>query len=204
MEQYLSGLADALRWQPALARRVLIEAADHLSDAAATHRRAGLSVEAAEQAAIEQFGPAAQLARRYRGAGLSLGVLLAGGAGATALIALWLLFVTTFILPTRDPAHVAIWRMIADLFGGYSIARVLVLHAPRRRLRRWVAAGLSVAAIAFGGYAAVITLRAATGGREAEGYLLLIGVMIAGHGVVGLTFALLSARVPTTKWDGAS
>jgi len=199
MERYLQDLADALRWRPALARRVLTEVADHLADAAATHRRAGLPAEAAERTAIRQFGPAAELAGQYRGARPSLGLLLAAGAGATALIALWLLFVTTFILPAQDPADVTMWRIIAGLFGGYSIVSVLALEAPRRRFRRWLSAGLSVAAIAFGGYAALITLRAAAGGRDAEGYLLLMGVMIAGHGVVALTFAVLSARVPTIK-----
>jgi len=199
IERYLHDLADALRWRPALARRVLIEAADHLADAAAAHRRAGLPAEAAERAAIQQFGPAAQLAAQCRGARLSLGLLLAAGAGATAVIALWLLFVTTFILPARDPADVTMWRIIAGLFGAYSIVSALALHAPRRRLRRRLAAGLSVAAITFGGYAAVITLRAAARGGDAEGYLLLMGVMIAGHGVVALAFAFLSARVPATE-----
>lgn len=199
MERYLQELADALRWRPTLARRVLTEVADHLADAAAAHRRMGLPAEAAEEAAIRQFGPAAQLAGQYRNTMPSLGLLLAAGAGATALIALWLLFVTTFVLPARDPADVTMWRIIASLFGGYSIVSVRVLEAPGRRLRRWLAAGLSVAAIAFGGYAAVTTLRAAAGGRDAEGYLLLMGVLIAGHGGVALTFALLSARVPTTK-----
>jgi len=199
MERYLQDLADALRWRPTLACRVLTEVADHLADAAAAHRSAGLPAQAAEEAAIRRFGPAAQLAGQCRHAGLSLGLFLATGAGATVLIALWLLFVATFVLPARDPANVTMWRIIAGLFGGYSIMSVLVLDAPGRRLRRWLTVGLSVAAIAFGGYAAVSTLRAASGGRHLEGYLLLMGVMVGGHGVVALTFALQSARVPTIK-----
>jgi hypothetical protein len=204
IERYRCDLVDALRWRPALARRVLIEVTDHLIDAAATHRGAGLPDEAAELAAIRQLGPARQLAGQYRGAGLTLGLLLAAGAGATALIALWLLFVTTFILPARHPTEAAVWRMIAGLFGGYSIVSVLLLDAPGRRRLRSLTAGLSVAAIAFGGYAAVMTLRIwSVGGQDPEGYLLLMGVLITVHGVVALTFALLSARVPTTKTGAA-
>lgn len=194
--QYLHDLAGALRWRPVLARRVLIEVADHLADAAAHHRNAGLSAEAAEQAAIRQFGPAAQLAGQYRRTGLSLGFFLAAGAGATALVALWLLYVTTFILPARDPADVALWRIIAGLFGGFSVVSALVLAAPGRRIRRGLTAALSVAAIAFGVLAALVTSVAGTGSRGGEGYLLLMGVIVAGHGLVALAFSLLSGRVP--------
>jgi hypothetical protein len=202
-ERYLHDLADALRWRPVLARRVVLEVADHLAQATATHQGAGLAAEPAEQAAIRHFGPAGELARQYRGGWLSLGLLLAAGAGATALIALWLLFVTTFVLPARDPADATMWRIIAGLFAGYSVVSVLVLAAPGRRLRRLFTAALSVAAVLFGAYAAVATLHAAASGRSAEGYLLLMGVMIAAHGMVALTFALLSARVPVTKPAGS-
>ena len=203
IERYLCDLAHALRWRPVLARRVQLEVADHLAEAAAVHWKAGLPVPSAEEAAIREFGPATQLAARYRGARLSLGLLLAAGAGATALIALWLLFVTTFVLPAQDPANVSTWRVIAGLFGGYSTLTVLVLDAPGRRLRRWLTAGSSLGAIAFGGYTAVVTLRAGAEARGGEGYLLLMGVLLAGHGLVALTLALLSARIPTIN-TGAS
>ncbi|MGE0352368.1 MAG: permease prefix domain 1-containing protein [Gemmatimonadales bacterium] len=201
--QYLNDLAAALRWRPVLARRVLIEVADHLADAAAHHRNAGLPAEAAEQAAIRQFGPAAQIAGQYRPAGLSLGFLLAAGAGATALVVLWLLYVTTFILPARDPADVTLWRIIAGLFGGFSVVSALVLDAPRRRFRRGLTAALSVAAIGFGLLAALVASGGETGSRDGEGYLLLMGVMIAGHGMVALAFTLFSGRVPTPGAGGS-
>jgi HAAS len=198
-ERYLQDLAEALRWRPVLARRILPEVADHLAEAAATHRRAGLPVATAEETAVREFGPATQLAAEYRRARLSLGLLLAAGAGTTALIALWLLFVTTFILTTQDPANVSTWRVIAGLFGGYSILSVLLLEAPRRRLRRWLTGGSSVLAIAFGGFAIAASSSTGSDGRHGEGYLLLMGALLAAHGLVGLTFALLSARIPSTK-----
>ncbi len=199
IERYQREIVAELGWRPVLARRVLLEATDHLALATIAHRQAGLSAESAEAAAVREFGPATEVVAAYGRAPVSLGLLLALGTGSTALIALWLGFVTTFVLPTHDPAHVAMWRILAGLFAGFALVSVTLLGAPERLVRRWLAVATSVAAIAFGSFAVSAALGRRPDGQDSEGYLLLMGVLLAGHGVVALTFALLSARIPTHR-----
>ena len=50
-------------------RRILAEAQEHLRDSAATHGAAGLSLHAAEAAAVDDFGPVEIVARRLSAEG---------------------------------------------------------------------------------------------------------------------------------------
>lgn len=113
---------------------------------------------------------------------------LAAATFATATVALWLFMVCAVVLPERDPGHLPLWLGVACgtlAFAGLTGAFVS-RGSWRRALAPLVALG-SLAAIVFG--AAVITssLRAA----HFEGYALLIGVVVAGHGLCALGSAAL-------------
>jgi hypothetical protein len=51
----------------------------------------------------------------------------------------------------------------------------------------------SIVAIVFGTYAAGHMVRAAGAGRGFEGYMLIIGATLAGHGLLGIVYAVLTA-----------
>jgi hypothetical protein len=63
VDEYLAELA--LRLPRTRRRRFLMEAEDHLRDAASANRRRGLDADAAEQAAVESFGDPEVVARRF-------------------------------------------------------------------------------------------------------------------------------------------
>jgi hypothetical protein len=104
--------------------------------------------------------------------------LLALASCATALVAAWLLVVSVTILPSRDPTHVGMWRILSVallIYAGLCGARAMgVRHAALRAL----VVMLSMAATAFGVYA--ITW------PRSEGYLLLMGVILCGHAVIAV------------------
>lgn len=68
IDTYLDDLFAALRGEPRRARRILIEAEDHLREAVRDHIAAGMSESDAERLAIERFGSAREIAERF-GAG---------------------------------------------------------------------------------------------------------------------------------------
>src|SRR5262249_33134949 len=153
VDTYLGELWRKLRWRPRLAKRVVREFGDHLSEATARGVRSGMSREDAENAAVRQMGSPASVAERYRSSGCSSGSLLLAASVALFAIAVWLGFVTIRVLPTRDPEHVTIWRVIAMMFGLYAggTASFVVSGSERAALRRLLTT-ISLAAIAFGTY----------------------------------------------------
>jgi hypothetical protein len=66
-DRYLDELFDLLAGTGADGRRLLVEAEEHLTEAAAEGRARGLDAEAAEREAVDRFGPAATIARRVPG-----------------------------------------------------------------------------------------------------------------------------------------
>ena len=65
IDDYLAELGRALHVPSRLRRRALLEARDHLLSAAAAHRAAGLDEDAARAAAVDAYGSAELIARRY-------------------------------------------------------------------------------------------------------------------------------------------
>jgi len=65
IDDYLDELLDALRVDGRRARRILIETEDHLLQAANERVAAGATPAEAERLAIERFGPAPEVARRF-------------------------------------------------------------------------------------------------------------------------------------------
>jgi hypothetical protein len=122
--------------------------------------------------------------------------LFAFASSATVLVALWLFWVVARVLPLRDPAHVPTWRTVAIAllaYGGLCLAYLVV--GPRRATLRRIVLGLSLVAMALGGTAIVAVIRGADAGGHFEGYLVLMGVILAGHGATAILYTVLTAAV---------
>ena len=144
---------------------------------------------------MRQMGSPALVARGYRRAGWSLGLVLVAASAATAAISMWLFFVAIVVLPRRDPADAVTWRMIAAAFAVYSIvSAAFVLIGSERPFLRRIFMLFSIMAMAFGTYVTGHMVRAAGAGRGFEGYMLIVGATLAGHGLVAIVYAILTAR----------
>jgi len=107
---------------------------------------------------------------------------------ATACTGLWLWMAIAFVLPGRDPTHIAMWRVIASSFLAYcALTWASLAGAAKASLLRWALIASSLAAIAAGSYGTIATLTGA-GGAHFEGYLVLMGLILLGHGVTGLLY----------------
>ena len=196
IERYLEELRAELRHDPLLARRLCEEVADHLAELAAGERSEGMSQHDAEKAAVDRFGSPGPLARQFERFSFPLKALLACAGLATALVALWLFMVITVVLPARDPAHVPMWTGFALGFLAYAgLTLAFVLRGPHPALLPALVVVLSLGAMAFGGYAIASMIAAANSGAHFEGYLLLMGVILAGHGLCALAYAALTAVI---------
>ncbi|MBI1797603.1 MAG: hypothetical protein HYR74_11215 [Candidatus Eisenbacteria bacterium] len=193
-EAYLRELRHALRRDPLLARRVIEEARDHLTLIADEERRHGMSQHEAEEAAVRRFGPAGPLAVQFDGFSLPLKIMVGLSAGMTLMVALWLITVIVAILPARDPARIPLWTGLAAgflIYSGLTLAYLIV--GPKQPVLRATVLALSVVAIALGAYG-VVRMATATSGHF-EGYLLLMGLILAGHGIVALIDTAMSAAI---------
>jgi len=147
-----------------------------------------MSADEAEREAVRRFGPAAGLAIDLRPNGHPLRLAVVIAAGTTVLVACWLLAVTLWVLPSRDPAHVVLWRVIAGLFLAYAgLTFAGLVDGVARRWLGWLLIPASLAAIAL---AATLIWSYATHPR-AEGYLLLMGVLIGAHGLLAILDGVL-------------
>ncbi len=115
---------------------------------------------------------------------------------ATLCVALWLIAVITLVLPARDPAHIPIWRAIA---GGYlvycAISWRYLFQGERSAILRWGVLPLSGIAVALAIYGIVSAISIAGHGGHFEGYIVLMGILLAGHGVTQLIHAILAMRI---------
>ncbi len=110
---------------------------------------------------------------------------------ATAGVALWLFFVTAFVLPAQDAAHIPMWRAIAVSFCAFcALSWGCVATGGRRALLRWPLLAISGAAIALGLFGVIDMLRRANESGDFEGYILLMGLILSGHGLAGVLYAL--------------
>jgi hypothetical protein len=196
IERYLELLRAELRHDPLLARRLCEEVADHLAEIAASERSRGMSEPDAEEAAVRRFGAPGPLAQQFNRFSFPLKALLTCAGLATALIALWLFVVIRTVLPSHDPAHVPMWTGFALGFLAYAaLTLAFVLRGPRPALLPALVVVLSLAAAGFGGYAVSSMLLAASNGGHFEGYLLVMGVVLAGHGLCALAYTALTAVI---------
>jgi hypothetical protein len=138
IEDYLAELGRALTAPPRLHRRALLEARDHLLSAAAAGRAAGAGADEAQEAAIDAFGPADVIARRYVEQIATAAARRSGRTAAVAVLAYGALFaVSTQIAAVRavspfadDPADGIGWFavQIAVTCAALSAVRALRPH----------------------------------------------------------------------------
>jgi hypothetical protein len=196
IREYLDRLRRELRGHPLLARRVVEEIADHLAAAAEHERSAGLDPGQAEANAVRRLGPAEQIARQLDPYDLPLRGLVAFWTMATAAVALWLLSVIVLVLPARDPAHVPLWLLVAAGFCAYSgLCVAYLVRGPRRGVLKWSVLALSCGAIAAGLFGMATMVRIARAGGDFEGYVLLMGIILCGHGLSVIAHAVITAGV---------
>lgn len=124
--------------------------------------------------------------------------LLTLAALATAGVALWVFWVTTTVLPKQDPGHISMWRTIATGFLVYS-ALSWVSVAGRSAPLRWLLGAASLGAVGFGVYALADTIQRALRSGDTEGYIAMMGIVLAGHGLVGLLYFLLASRTAPAR-----
>jgi hypothetical protein len=146
--------------------------------------------------AVHRIGRDSASARQYDRYARAFRFLLGFASLATAGVALWLFWVTAFVLPARDPLHVPMWRIAAVCFLAYgALSWAYLLRGPRGAVLRWLVLTLSVAAIGLGLYGIVTILRSAGAGGHFEGYIVLMGLILGGHGVCAVAYTILAQRV---------
>jgi hypothetical protein len=139
------------------------------------------------------------LARRFNRWSAPLRGLLACGAFSTALIAAWLMIVLTTVMPVRDPGHIPVWSAITLGFLLYSgVTLAVVLLGPRPALAGLLVI-LSLGAVAFGAFAVRTMVVAARTGAHFEGYQLLMGLAVGGHGLCALAYVALARAAGTGR-----
>ncbi len=193
---YLAELRLELRGNPVLARRVLDDALEHLSESAAALRSTGMTPHDAEAEAVRRMGPASRLVQSLRPLDLPFRTLLAVWSILTAGMSLWLVSVILVVLPRRDPDHIPMWSAITVGFAAYSLLSwvFLLRHLRGPWLRRLVLVA-SLGVIAFGAYCVVTTILAMADGTHFEGYLLLMGVVLCAHGLTAIVCNWLSSGI---------
>lgn len=150
----------------------------------------------ADQAAVGRFGEPGEPARQFRPFSLPLKLLVAAGALATGSIALWLCFVAVVVLPSRDPQHVGLWSGVAAAFLAYAAVTLLfVVRGARPGWLPWAVAACSLGALAFGGRLVAGMVHAADTGEHFEGYLLLMGAILAAQGLCALAYTALTGVI---------
>ncbi|HVP40259.1 MAG TPA: permease prefix domain 1-containing protein [Candidatus Saccharimonadales bacterium] len=203
IQEYLRRLRTGLRGDPRLARRVVQEVADHLGEAARAEEARGLSPAEAERSAVDRFGPPEELVRHYARESAALrplGALVALAAGGSLTVAAWLAWVLLFVLPRRDPGSVPMWTAVMLGFTGYAALTWWHVWYPYRARLRWVLALGSLAAVAAGTYVVLAMDERGRRGQGFEGYVVLMGLVLAGHGALMLLHLWLTAR---TRWKRA-
>lgn len=196
VEQYLAALRRELRHDPLLLRRVTEEVRDHLAELTARELAAGASQTQAEEAAVRQFGDAHDFAREFDRFVLPIRILFWGASITTVLVAFWLISVIVVILPRHDPTHIPLWTGVTAgylLFSALSMVYLFV--GPRPLVLRITVIALSIAALVFSAVAAGQTLLAMASGRDFEGYLLLMGVLLSAHALLALAYTWISAAI---------
>ena len=196
VERYLAELRKAMRGNPFLARRVLEEVTDHLAEAVAAERRAGMEPREAEEAAVRRMGAPDHLAHGFDPFDFPMKMLLFAAASSTVLMAMWLSWVVLYVLRARDPAHLPQWRIVAAAFLAYgALTFAFLIRGRRPAWLRVTMLALSVVAIALGVWGVTTMIQVGQRGGHFEGYIVLMGVLLAGHGLAALGYERLTTRI---------
>lgn len=194
LERWVAEVEAALRLGRDDRTRVVAELRAHLHDALEDEMQRGVSEEAAAVSVLARMGDPRQIAARYAEAYPLLDTAVLLGAVACAGIGGWLFGVALIVLPDRDPGHVATWTAVAVAFAAYAALSGAYLRLRRRhRIMTPVAAGISAVAILAGAWFAVPMIL--TSG-DFEGYIVLIGLVLADQGAMVIANTLLNGRRP--------
>lgn len=122
------------------------------------------------------------------------GGLLRFFAYSTGAVALWLVSVIVFVLPSQDPANLPLWIAITAGFFTFSLISLWHLSRHNKPWLRFAVVALAIPAVGFGVFQ-VVSMIAPSGGHF-EGYLLLMGLILTGHGLAALAHTFMDRSVP--------
>ena len=123
------------------------------------------------------------------------GLALLASVGSV-LVSFWLLSVVTVVLPRGNADQIPFWSIVMIGFFAFgSLSWYTVQHANTPRILRTLLLLASAAAVLLG-LAAIVEneIRTARTG-DWEAYISVMGIALAGHGVVLLTYLLRRKRV---------
>jgi hypothetical protein len=196
IQQYLDQLRLSLRIPEA--GRILIEAEDHLRQAAAAATAAGLSEAAAQQEAIRSFGPVQAVVYAHQTRHGRIAAMLADVAVTLWQVAPFYLVGDCALrlaqLLTGDAAATVTDVLACALMGPAGVALwaayLVIRGARRRRGELWVLplGGYFPLAAVIGSTAVLVLMLVLTGtGAVAEGHPLAVGLDVTAVLAVGLT-----------------
>lgn len=120
--------------------------------------------------------------------------LLLVASFVSALVSVWLIAVIALVLPARDPAHIPMWIGIAAGFLGLAVlGRACVTKGAGHRALRGSLLAASIVAMGSGFYAIGEMVEREERGLDSEGYIVLTGMILVGHGATGIAY-LRSSR----------
>jgi hypothetical protein len=126
---------------------------------------------------------------------LTLGALLVLAALATACVALWLFWVCATVLPALGAKRIPMWLTVAACFLAFSgLSWICVGTGGRNAPLRWSLGLTSAVAVGLGTWAVINMIQRLNAGEDFEGYIILMGMAVTGHGVLGLLYTLLARR----------
>lgn len=121
--------------------------------------------------------------------------LLIFGSIATAGVAVWLMSVIAFVLPAHDPAHLPFWRIVLlGLLAFSALSAAWLMRGPRSTTLKWSLRVASAVAMAAGLTGLAQMMARANQGGDFEGYIVLMGIVLIGHGAAAALDTLVSAR----------
>ncbi len=182
IERFLAEFERRLRLLPVDRERVVAEFRAHLEEAIAAEERAGTSYPAAIRNVLARVRAPAAIAKQYRPHGTFFNGAVSLGALACGLVAAWPFVIAASVVPERDPSRVVFWNAVAVGFLGYALLTVAYLRlAPRSAAAAGAVLIASAMAVASGVLFAVPML---TTSGDFEGYIVLMGVVLGGQGLV--------------------
>jgi hypothetical protein len=196
IDEYLEQLRQKLGADPLLSRRVIEEITDHFAESVAKEMASGVSQREAEENVIRRLGPVEQFASQFERFALPFKLLLLAASIATVGVALWLFWVIAVMLPEHDAAHIPMWRTVAICFLFYSaLSGAYLVSGPRHARLRWAMLGTSIAAVGLGLFGVVQMAMRALSGADVEGYIVMMGFLLCGHGLVAIIYTTLTGRI---------
>lgn len=125
-----------------------------------------------------------------------LGAFLGFAAAATVAVSAWLFWVVTILLPRHNPDQIPFWTAVAIGFLAFGLLTWVYLFATRAIVLRLLLGVGALAGVAGGAYAIATQVIRAGRAQDFEGYLLLMGAILATHGALLLAHLLRPRPVP--------